>query len=355
MERTETKEVHMAKSYTVFVLRGQPFQKAHKQIIQNSLEISDEVIIAIGSHRAPITIKNPWRYEFRADLIRGSMTAEENARIKIVPLRDFLYSMNTWVTALQNAVSSLIEPDSTVSLTGHYKDDSSFYLDFFPQWKLIPQPNFKVNGKNVDATTVRKLLFEEKPEWKEFVPDYVVQKLEEYSKTEDFQKMKREFEFITKYKKRWEGSPYPPTFVTVDAVVIQSGHVLLIRRGKEPGKGYFGLPGGFLNTNETIRQGILRELKEETKIGVPSIILEKSIKTTHVFDHPYRSLRGRVITHAALIELDFNKPLPFVEGSDDADKALWMPFNDIYLKEEIFFDDHIHILGFFLNNKLYNI
>lgn len=342
--------------YTAFVLRGQPFHNAHQKIIRNALQEADKVIILIGSYRTSVTIKNPWLYGFRADLIRGSMTAEENERIYIEPIRDYLYSMNTWVTSLQNIVSAKVEIDdasasATISLIGHFKDDSSFYLNWFPQWKLITQPNFKQGNESIDATTIRSLLYQDNPKWKTYVPDYVVNAIEAYTKTEEFERLKKEYVYITNYRKAWENSPFPPTFVTTDAVVIQCGHILLVRRKRN---NYLALPGGFLNPNETIAQATIRELKEETKIDVPSVILEKCVKAQHVFDHPQRSLRGRIVTHASLIELDSNKPLPKVKGDDDAVKALWMPFNDLSLHEEEFYEDHVHIIGYFLNNKLYS-
>ena len=345
----------MSKSYTVFILRGQPFHNAHKKIVQNALKKSSEVIILIGSYRTPITIKNPWQYELRANLIRGSFDNADNTRITIAPIRDYLYSMNTWVTSLQNIVTSIAK-DNPVSLMGHFKDDSSFYLNWFPQWELIPQPNFKTTGgDNIDGTTIRNMIFQGDNFWQVYVPDFVADYISKYIKTDEFQRLKKEYDYIVNYKKSWAYVPFPPTFVTTDAVVIQAGHVLLVKRKREPGKGYFAIPGGFLNQHETIRQGTLRELKEETQIRIPHAVLEKCIKQTVVFDHPMRSLRGRVITHASLIELDSNQPLPQVKGDDDASEAVWMPFNDIGLHEEIFFEDHYHIVNsLFTGNLVYN-
>jgi bifunctional NMN adenylyltransferase/nudix hydrolase len=228
-------------------------------------------------------------------------------------------------------------------------------LNWFPQWKLITQPNFKtLGGENIDGTKIRDLMFKGDNFWKVYVPDFVSEYISKYIKTDEFQRLKKEYDYIIKYKKSWESAPYPPTFVTTDAVVIQAGHVLLIKRKREPGKGYYAIPGGFLNQNETIRQGTIRELKEETKIDVPAVLLEKCIKAMHCFDHPGRSLRGRILTHASLIELDSTKPLPKVKGDDDASEAVWVPFNEIGLHEEMFFEDHVHVIGYFLNSKLYN-
>jgi bifunctional NMN adenylyltransferase/nudix hydrolase len=79
---------------------------------------------------------------------------------------------------------------------------------------------------------------------------------------------------IEKYKESWKAAPFPPTFVTVDAVVVQSGHVLLVKRKAMPGAGLWALPGGFLNQEETLLDGAIRELKEETKIKVPVPVLK---------------------------------------------------------------------------------
>ena len=56
--------------------------------------------------------------------------------------------------------------------------------------------------------------------------------------------------------------------VGVGGVVIQDGRALLIRRGSEPMKGEWSLPGGMLEVGETLVQGVERELLEETGLKV---------------------------------------------------------------------------------------
>ncbi len=53
--------------------------------------------------------------------------------------------------------------------------------------------------------------------------------------------------FIERYRAAWKDAPYPPTFVTTDAVVVHSGHLPLACLRAEPGKGLWALPGGFMS------------------------------------------------------------------------------------------------------------
>jgi bifunctional NMN adenylyltransferase/nudix hydrolase len=157
-----------------------------------------------------------------------------------------------------------------------------------------------------------------------------------------------EYAFIKAYKNRWATAPFPPTFVTTDAVVVALGHVLVIKRGRHPGKGLYALPGGFLDQTETIQNGCIRELREETNIDTSKRILENSIRDEHVFDHPLRDPRGRTITHAYLFDIDVPR-LPAVDAADDASEAVWIPLQDLESIEDKFFNDHAQIIKYFLN------
>ena len=131
---------------------------------------------------------------------------------------------------------------------------------------------------------------------------------------------------------------------------MQSGHVLVIRRGFQPGKGLLALPGGFLQPDLTLEENAVRELKEETQIKVPVPVLKGSIKAKKEFDHPTRSNRGRTVTFAYYFELDskLKNGLPKVKGGDDAKKAFWLPLSALGEKEDEFFEDHLSIIRHFL-------
>ena len=170
----------------------------------------------------------------------------------------------------------------------------------------------------------------------------------DFKRTGNYLNLKEEFNYIEKYKQDWKSAPYPPTFVTVDSVVVQSGHILLIERGGNPGKGLLALPGGFLDQNEKMIDAAIRELREETGLKVPSPVLYGSCKQSHVFDHPLRSSRGRTITQAFYFELkNLPEGLPKVKGSDDARHAAWYPLSK--LQSTSMFEDHYAIIQHFTN------
>lgn len=214
-------------------------------------------------------------------------------------------------------------------------------------WGNVSVPN--VDG--INATDIRKVLFE-----KNVVLDSLLTMPEPVRKSllntlvnnkDAWDTLIKEYDMIKRYKEAWKAAPFPPTFMTVDAVVVQSGHILLVKRGDMPGKGLWALPGGFLNQGETMLDGALRELKEETKIKIPVPVLKGSIKESKTFDAPNRSQRGRTITQAFYIDLGFAEELPKVKGSDDAEKAFWVPFHEV--KQELLFEDHWHIIDHFVN------
>jgi len=331
--------------YCIFIGRFQPFHLAHKELLTEALNRAEKVIVVIGSHNKAPDIKNPWSAQQRMQMIGASLSPEDNKRLYPIYMRDYLYNDNLWLTDLQQKVYDKTGGSDSVALIGHEHDRSSFYLKLFPQWKLISMKNI---DKYPHATEIRRLYFTHDAAYKKYVTDDVAAYMEAFKVTPTFTQLKDEFDFIKQYSVAWQGAPFPPTFVTVDSVVIKSGHVLVVRRRGNPGKGLIALPGGFLTQHEFIKVGAIRELKEETGIKLSKEDLESAIIDQRVFDHPDRSLRGRTITHAFLFNLK-SGTLPQVKGSDDADKAWWMPLSEFYTREPEFFEDHWHIVSFFIN------
>ncbi|KRA17419.1 bifunctional nicotinamide-nucleotide adenylyltransferase/Nudix hydroxylase [Lysobacter sp. Root604] len=342
--------------YLVFIGRFEPFHNGHAAVARLALSKARKVIFLVGSADTPRTTKNPFTVAERAVMIQSAL-GDAAERLIVRPLRDRLYNESRWIAGVQRAVAEAIAQDggdaqARVGLIGQDKDASSYYLREFPQWQLVDVQH----TATLSATELRRYLYEANQLdshgglmlIRANVPGPVFDMLEAFRKNSPaFKQLVAEHQFIDTYRAAWADAPYPPTFVTTDAVVVHSGHVLLVRRRAEPGKGLWALPGGFVGQDESLLDACLRELREETRLKIPLPVLKGSIRHQHVFDHPERSQRGRTITHA--FHFDFpSGELPDVRGGDDADKARWIPVSVALEMGPQLFEDHLHILEFFL-------
>lgn len=341
--------------FGIVIGRFQPFHSAHQKLIEHTLSLAETVVVILGSARSAPDVKNPFTPQMREEIIRACFP-KDASRLIFRAVRDYPYNDHVWTAEIQNIVGEIVEESGNaeharIAVVGFFKDRSSYYLNLFPQWNF---EEFYVSDKkllNINATVIRERFFTG-GDWQTLVPATVQKYLEIFKTTEFFPPLESEFAYLQKYKAdtRFVGVPFEPTFITTDAVVVQSGHVLVIRRGHQPGKGLLALPGGFLASGATLEDNAIKELKEETQIKVPAQILRGSIKNSHAFDYPDRSNRGRTVTFAYFIELEpsLKDGLPRVKGGDDAAKAFWLPLSALGEKEDDFFEDHIHIVRWFL-------
>jgi 8-oxo-dGTP diphosphatase len=110
--------------------------------------------------------------------------------------------------------------------------------------------------------------------------------------------------------------PFPATpALTTDCVVFdERGYVLLIRRGNEPFKGSYALPGGFVDVGERVEDSCRRELSEETGLHVGELRL------VGVYSDPGRDPRGHTCSVAYLAQVGRAD----VTAGDDAAAAEWV-------------------------------
>jgi bifunctional NMN adenylyltransferase/nudix hydrolase len=343
--------------FGVFIGRFQPLHIGHEHVIRHALERVNSLIVLVGSAHAARDPRNPFTYDEREAMLRAAFRHEvAEGRLIIAPLEDHLYSDTAWVTQVQRKVRAIVldhgnnhgfqnhgMSDFRVALAGYGKDASSFYLKLFPEWE-----NLQINSQygTFSSSDVRARYFQRIPEVPgSILSNGVTEFMHSFMLGETFRSLLEETEFLTAYPAQWGRGP----FVTADAVVVQSGHILLVERGRAPGKGLLALPGGFVNPEERIRDAAIRELREETSISdgkgqIPPAMLASFIEDarTRVFDAPNRSLRGRIITHAFLFRLPERRKLFGVKGGDDAAHARWYRFGD--LSPEMLFEDHWSII-----------
>ena len=125
--------------------------------------------------------------------------------------------------------------------------------------------------------------------------------------------------------------------VTADGIVLKGNDIVLIKRGKEPFKGSYALPGGFLNYGERLEECAVREVLEET--GVKT----KVVELVGVYSSPDRDPRGHFVTAVYHLE-----PVGgMLKAGDDAKDAEWVPLD----KLPKFAFDHGKIIQDFLSRR----
>jgi bifunctional NMN adenylyltransferase/nudix hydrolase len=350
----------------IVIGRFQPFHIGHLAIIENAFLQAPEVVIVLGSSHQARSAKNPFSNEERKEMILGAFSAEQQKKIEFAEVRDH-YDDIAWANEVKHQITQKKPTHTRIALVGFIKDHSSYYLELFPHWHLVelaqtiqasqtiqaPQTTEKAQAKqqnSIHATHLRKVYFESPEPLIEIakqVPASTATFLKNWQHSQYFSMMQAEHHTVEENKKTWGIGP----FITTDAIVISHQHILLVKRKHHPGKNLWAIPGGFLDLQECILDCAIRELKEETQIDIEKIQLLNNLKKVVVFDHPNRSARARIITHAHYFELPTDIHLPPVCAADDASFAQWIPIEQLSALERQLFEDHFHILQFFLSHS----
>lgn len=112
-------------------------------------------------------------------------------------------------------------------------------------------------------------------------------------------------------------------FVGVGAVILEGSRVVLVRRRSEPLAGQWSLPGGAVETGETLEVGVAREMREETSLHVDvGPVVE-------VFDRITRDVHGRVQYHYVLVDYLCWPVGGTLEAGSDVDAAVWAEVSDL--------------------------
>lgn len=105
--------------------------------------------------------------------------------------------------------------------------------------------------------------------------------------------------------------------IAIDAVIVKNEKLVLIKRGADPFKGYWGLPGGHVDWDETIEDAVIREVKEEVGVTVTHL------KLLGVYSSPTRSPKQSVaLAYVCEVEGELKA------GDDAVDVGLY-PFDSL--------------------------
>jgi 8-oxo-dGTP diphosphatase len=111
--------------------------------------------------------------------------------------------------------------------------------------------------------------------------------------------------------------------IGIGIVIVRNCHIVLIKRGNEPSKGKWTIPGGLVELGESVEAAVIREAKEETCLDVekPELI---DVVGNIDFDEA-----GKIKYHYVIVDY-----LVYVKGGDikaasDAEELLWVPFDEV--------------------------
>jgi ADP-ribose pyrophosphatase YjhB (NUDIX family) len=119
--------------------------------------------------------------------------------------------------------------------------------------------------------------------------------------------------------------------VGVGGVVVQNGRVVLVRRAKAPRMGEWSIPGGMLELGETLRDGVAREIAEETGLQV------KSEAVLDVFDSIVTDAAGKTQYHYVLVDYLCSVTGGELRAASDVSEARWATLEEVVslVKREI--------------------
>jgi len=117
----------------------------------------------------------------------------------------------------------------------------------------------------------------------------------------------------------------------VGALVVDSeGRLLLVRRSRDPGKGKWGLPGGFVDRNETIEDALIREVFEETKLRLTDV----KLFMTYPNRYDYNGFVSAVIDLFYTCRFDDRDDIKLQQS--ELDRFAWVESAEMYLNEMAF-------------------
>ncbi|MDH5389617.1 MAG: NUDIX hydrolase [Candidatus Bathyarchaeota archaeon] len=113
--------------------------------------------------------------------------------------------------------------------------------------------------------------------------------------------------------------------VGVGAVIVQDGKLVLIRRGVEPDKGKWSIPGGGVELGETVGDAAVREAKEECGLDIELV----EDRPMDALDKMVPGEKGRLKYHYVLLQFIARPKGGTLKPTSDATEARWVPLEEV--------------------------
>lgn len=321
--------------------RFNPFHFEHHGLFEAAFDSADLVCGILGSHRKALTSHDPFTCKEREEQIRANFTTEANKHLVFVYAEDFPDDKD-WAENIRVELSKKISVSDKIYLMEFHKDQRTSSAITFLRQTLGAEAKEVRSDNLLSATAARRAIFLE-----DRVPSWLTPGVRTWIQENNYlfsnrhMVLKREQQYLDRHFEKIKNLPYPYQANAADAICISEGKVLLIERKSDYGFGQLANSGGMLEPNETVLQCALRETEEETCLSGlrPYLVNRNPI----IFDDPYRSLRGRVISHAFLFDL----PAGFFAAArttPEAGRIVPMDIGQLDNHKADFFEDHYHMI-----------
>jgi 8-oxo-dGTP diphosphatase len=120
-----------------------------------------------------------------------------------------------------------------------------------------------------------------------------------------------------------KGRRYKNPTPTVDAIIQKNSQILLVKRKKDPFKGYLVLPGGFVNEGERVEDAAKREIKEETSLDI------ELMDILGVYSEPKRDPRGHIMSTVFIGKISESSDKIDALAQDDAVAIEWLNLEEV--------------------------
>ena len=111
--------------------------------------------------------------------------------------------------------------------------------------------------------------------------------------------------------------------IGIGAVIVKEGEIALIKRGNEPSKGKWTIPGGLVELGENLEAAVIRETKEEVCLDVENPQLIDVVDNIDLDEH------GKVKYHYVIIDYLVHVKSGNIQAASDAEELRWVPFVEV--------------------------
>jgi ADP-ribose pyrophosphatase YjhB (NUDIX family) len=111
--------------------------------------------------------------------------------------------------------------------------------------------------------------------------------------------------------------------VGIGVVIVNKGKIVLLKRGNEPGKGKWTIPGGLVDLGESVENAVIREAKEETCLDVEDPRLLDVVSNVDLDE------QGKIKYHYVIIDYLVQVRGGTLTAASDAAELRWVPFDEV--------------------------